>query len=232
MRDVEKILRKLFRPPSVANWVRHNFKRSDRTRNGLLRFAQVPPTYSLKDVYSICEAIVTDSISLEQAEKCAERIKDEKAREAARDIIPLFHAYVRETGFEGLSAFKGFSTPYPLGKGPDGKNITIPVTPTFIILQGAALVPVFVVGWASLTLNDYQKQLMSTIIKDALLTQEDFLGSDALVVCTPKLKRTNARHLVEWLVSTYGSLTEDELQDQFSRYRKALDDVARTLRSE
>jgi len=232
MRDVEKILKKLFRPPSVANWVRHNYKRTDKTRSGLLRFVRVPPTYSLREVYAICEAIVTDQIALEQAEKCIEGISDSKAKEAAREIVPLFHAYVRETGFEGVSAFKGFSTPYPLGKGPDGNNISIPVTPTFIILQNGQLVPVFVIGWATMTLNDYQKQLMSTIIKDALLTQQDFLDSDALIVCTPRLKRTNARHLLEWRVSEYGCLTEDELQDQFSRYRSALEDVARTLRSE
>jgi hypothetical protein len=186
----------------------------------------------LREVYSICEAIVTDQIALDQAEKCIEYITDLKAKEAARDIIPLFYAYAHETRFDGLAAFKGFSTPYPLGKGPDGNNISIPVTPTFIILQGRSLVPVFVIGWAAMTFDDYQKQLMSTIIKDALLTQEDFLGSDALVVCTPKLKRTNARHLVEWRASDYGCLTEDQLQDQLSRYRNALEDVARTLRNE
>ena len=232
MINVEATIKRLLKPPSVANWVRHNFKRTDRTRKGLLRFAKVPPTHSLAEVYSICAAIVTDQIDLEQADKCIDRDKDTRAKVAAREIVPLFYAFAKEQNLEGLAAFKGFSTPYPLGRGPDGKAISIPVTPTFTIIRAGALVPVFLIGWATLPLDDYQKALLSTIINDALLTQQDFLGSDALIICTPKHRKTDARQILTWHASKYATLSEDDLQDQFIRYRKALDDVARTLRSE
>jgi hypothetical protein len=231
MNKIEEVIRRLRRPPSVANWVRHNFKRSDRTRRGLLNFAKAPPLYSLSDIYGICGAIVTDQLSFHQAMRCLEGVKDKRAKEAGKEIVPLFHKFAQEAQLDGLAAFKGFSSPYPIGRA-NNETLSIPVTPTFTILNEGKLVPVFVIGWASMPLNDYQKRLLSTIIHDAILTQQDFIGSDALIVCTPRNKRTKARDLMTWKATEYADLSQDELQEQFSRYRSALEEVIRALRAE
>lgn len=232
MKFSEKTVKRLLRPPSVANWARHNHRRLDDTRKGLLRFATVPPKHSLGDVYSICEAIVTDRISLDQAYKCIEHIDHPMTRKAAREIVPVFFDYAEAEKLDGIAAFKGFRTPYPIGRGPDGSTMTIPVIPTFTILKDQQLTPVFLIGWSDLALDGYQKHLLSTIIRNALLTQQDFIGSDGLVVCTPRSKLTKAREIHDWSVHEYAVLTDDELQEQFARYGQAVNDVIRTLRGE
>lgn len=232
MIDVDATIKRLLRPPSVANWARHNFRRLDETSRGLLRFATVPPRHSLGDVYTICAAIVTDQLSLEQALRCADEIKHPLTRRASREIVPAFYYYAKGRKLDGLSAFKGFRTPYPIGRSSEGGTLTIPVIPTFTMLTGDQLKPVFLIGWASLTLNDYQKQLLSTIIRNAILTQQDFLNSDAEVVCIPRCRRSGGRIVQDWSVRQYAQLTEDDLQEQFARYGSALDQVIRRLRGD
>jgi hypothetical protein len=230
MTNLEKAIKRLAKPPSVANWTRHNFRRLDKTREGLLRFVRVPPKHSLGDVYMICSAIVADGISLQQAEACVDRVKHPLTREAAREIIPTFFAYAKEQQLEGLPAFKGFSAPYPIGRAADGSTLLVPVTPTFTLLDRGVLKPVFLIAWAKLALDDYQKRLLSTIIRNAILTQQDFLGSDATVVCMPRHRLSQARVVRAWSVSEYAQLSDDELQEQFMRYQAALAAVIRTLR--
>lgn len=232
MKSNEEAIKRLLRPPSVANWARHNFRRLDDTERGLLRFAKIPPQHSLSDVYTICEAIVTDRISLKQAEACIDHIKHPQTRKSAREIVPCFFSYAQEQKLEGLPAFKGFKTPYPIGRAPDGSTLTIPVVPTFTLLQDGRVTPVFMIGWSALALTGYQKHLLSTIIRNAILTQQDFLGSDGLVICTPRFKQTEMRIIHAWSVRDYAVLSEQQLHEQFERYGTALEAVVRTLRSE
>lgn len=232
MKNSEQAVKRILRPPSVANWVSHNHRRLDKTKSGLLRFAQVPPKHSLGDVYEICEAIVTDRIPFEQAMKCVDSIKHPLTRIAAREIIPVFFSYAQSIHLDGLPTFKDFRSPYPIGRSSDGSTITVPVIPTFTILQGEKPTPVFMIGWASRQLTGYQKQLLSTVIHNAILTQQDFLGSDALIVRTPRSKLTNTRTIQDWWVRDYPLLTEEELHEQFHRYGQAVTEVIRTLRGE
>lgn len=229
MRTKEQILRQLSRPPSVANWVRHNYRRLDDTTRGLLRFALSPPRHSLGEVYSVCEAIVVDRISLPMALKCVEGIKHPLTRKAGEQIIPEFFEYARSNGLDGLGTFKGFRSPYPIGRGPDGATLSVPVVPTFTIIIGDKPTPVFLIGWSKLALNGYQKSLLSTIIKNAILTQQDFMSSDALVLCTPKYKSTELRQVQSWSVREYATLSEEQLLEQFDRYGSALVDVLKTV---
>lgn len=232
MKNSEQAVKRILRPPSVANWVSHNHRRLDKTKNGLLRFAQVPPKHSLGSVYEICEGIVTDRISFEQAMKCVDSVKHPLTRQAAREIIPVFFSYAQSCQLDGLPIFKDFRSPYPIGRSADGSTITVPVIPTFTILRDDRPTPVFMIGWASRQLTGYQKQLLSTVIHNAILTQQDFIGSDALIVRTPRSKLTNTRTIQDWWVRDYPLLTDDELHAQFQRYGQAVADVVRTLRGE
>lgn len=217
MKNSEQAVKRILRPPSVVNWASHNHRRFDETRNELLRFAQVPPKHSLGSVYEICEAIVTDRISFEQAMKCVDSVKHPLAREAAREIIPVFFSYAQSSHLDGLPTFKDFRSPYPIGRSADDSTITVPVIPTFTILREDRPTPVFMIGWASRQLTDYQKKLLSTVIHNAILTQQDFLGSNALIIRSPRSKLTNTRTIQDWWVRDYPLLTNDDLLAQFQR---------------
>ncbi len=84
----------------------------------------------------------------------------------------------------------------------------------------------FVIEWASIPFNSFQKQLFATIIHKAILTQEGFEGGDAYVVCAPRIKGSRSeRYVRSWKVSEITLLSDAELREQFDRFGNALDDV-------
>ena len=102
----------------------------------------------------------------------------------------------------------------------------IPVRPTFVYNREGKLTPVFIIGWSANALNGFQKRLLATMIQEAILTQEDFEGSDALVLFTPRMSFSkSAREVREMWVSKTWLLSEDELRKQFDCYGNALDDA-------
>jgi hypothetical protein len=163
----------------------------------------------------------------------AGKIANHVTRGAAREILPAFHNYAQTRGLEGVEELDGLGTPFPIGRAPDGSTLTIPVRPTFVALDGDQLKPYFVVGWSRLAYDEYQKSLLSSIICRSLLTQEDFLSSDAQILCLPRSKWSKrTRNVREWSARLYGTLTDDELEEQFVRYSEALTQVISELRGE
>jgi hypothetical protein len=183
-------------------------------------------------VYGICADIALRKLTPSEASDRVEEIENPLTRIAGREIVPVFYGHASHLAFEAVPDFQGFTLPYPIGRGPDGRALLIPIRPAFVLLENERLKPVFLVGWGTLYLSDYQKQLISTIIARSLLTQQDFLASDAEVLCLPRIKRTKVRDIRSWSVRSYALLSDAQLTDQFDRYGTALTQVVKRLRGE
>jgi hypothetical protein len=147
-----------------------------------------------------------------------------------REVIPAFCRYLADTPIEGVPELARFQAMYVVGKKPDNTPLLVPVKPTFVGIRAEKLVPVFVVPWASFNLDPHQKYLLSTVICDSILTQEDFLGSDAEIVAFPRIKHTKTRTQQGWMARQYDLLSQDDLMQQFERYGRALNAVISELR--
>ena len=225
MSSVSKIIDKLRKPPAVHNWVKNIRLRRDDTAFALHNFATNPPRTSLLSAVAICTQIVVDGISLEQAIACTSSIKDPGSRERAKWIARTFHPYAVAAGWRGIQVFRDMQEFYPVSAG-----VRVPVKPTFVINDNGRLVPYFLICWAKLDLTHYQRRILSTLITEAILSLEEFEGSEAHVVCTPlapysKLERT----VKTWRVSEYEPLGDTEKQSLFDRYAGALDDAERMI---
>jgi hypothetical protein len=232
MDDPEAAIKRLLNLPSVINWARHNKRRLDDTRRRLFAFAIRPPRHSLKPVGDICANLASKKISLGRATELIDQISRPVTRIAAREIIPAFAHEAGRRNFEAVPELRGFEIPYPIGRNPDGKLMLVPIRPTFVLIENEKLRPVFMVGWATLKLDDYQKQLISSIICRSLLTHQNFLDSDAEILCFPRIKGTKVRQTQTWTARAYDILSEDNLREQFERYSTALQQVIRRLRGE
>jgi hypothetical protein len=168
----------------------------------------------------------------EAALEKAEEIIRPAARAAGREVIPAFCRYLQNTGIEGVPELDGFQAMYIIGKKPNGDPLLVPVRPTFVGVKNDKLIPVFVVAWAEFNLDGFQKYLLSTIICDAILTQQDFLNSDAEIVAFPRIRHTKSRDRRGWRARQYNLLTQEELVEQFERYSRALRIVINELRGE
>lgn len=232
MADTEKQIQRLMRLPSLVNWVRHNKRRLDDTIFQLREFANNPPRHSLQPVQKLCAALAYGKLDQESALEKAEDIIRPAARVAAKEVIPAFCRYLKKTGVQGVADLDGFQAMYIIGKKPNDEPLLVPVKPTFIGIKNDRLVPVFVVAWVDFKLDPFQKYLLSTIICDAILTQQDFLNSDAEIVAFPRIKNTRARDQRGWHARQYDLLSQDDLIEQFARYSRALRTVIAELREE
>lgn len=232
MDDKTKRRRRLLKLPTVENFARNNRPRTDETTLALTNLDKNPPPFSLAAVKRLCADIALLNVEQSEVESRLKKIRHPGAHRAAREIIPEFLKFVSETGLEGVRDFDGFRVSYPIGPNPDGGTLNIPVAPTFVCFIRDELIPVFLIPWATMVFSDFQKVLMSSIINDALLTHQDFIGCDALVLAFPLIPEARQRFKMSWGVTSYAQMDRERLNHQFLKYGRALTDVLASLDAE
>lgn len=221
MRSIEQRIDQIRRPPSLPNWVRLNDRRRDETAKRITRFVLGKPRHALTKIYGIIADYVTFGISRQTADRALdEGIANDRVRALGSEILEALLPWIDAHGIKGIQVFHEMAARFPIGRG-----IVVPVKPTFVFLDNGSLTPVFVIGWTSFPFSDFQRQLLATLIHRAILTQEGFESSDALVICVPRVTSgLPERRVRAWRVSERTLLTDDELQAQFDQFGNALDD--------
>lgn len=228
MEKIEDKIKRISRIPGVLNWARQNFSRTDKTAAALKKLADAKITVSLNPVYNLCAKLAYREITFDSAFSKASGYEG-FLKNAASEILPLFQDYLVQNQVEAVPDFKEFRVPFPIGSNIDGKVASIPVRPTFVYVRDGRLRPIFLLGWVDTPLDYHQRRLISAIIRRAILTQQDFLGSDAEIVTFPRIKGTKQRYQGGWNISSFPDLSDEELSAQFSRYNKALQQVIKSL---
>lgn len=233
MKD-KKILRRkrLLRLPTVENFSRNNWQRTDDTHLALKNLDRYPPPFSLGPLKALCADIVALDLSQADIALRIQKMRHPAVNQAAREIIPEFLRHLRQHEVQYVPEFTGFKINYPVGPNPDGGTLYVPVAPTYTCFLDGALTPVFVIPWSKLSFSDFQKLLMSSIIQDALLTHQDFLDCDALVMAYPRIEDAHERYPVAWNVTSYARLDREQLNHQFLTYSRALKKVLEELDAE
>ena len=225
-KSAEQRLEEMRRPPSLANWVRLNNRRRDETALRIARFVLAKPRHALAQVYRFLSDYVTLGISAATVRASIDNLTDPLVQRLGHEIADALIPHFDRNDIAGVGAFDGMSERYPIGR-----NVFVPVRPTFVFLKGGRLTPVFIVGWASASLSGFQKRLMATMIQRAILTQEDFDGSDALVLFTPRHPYSKTtREVKEMWVSQSWLLSDEELNKQFNCYGDALEEALKMVK--
>lgn len=221
MANIEELISKVRKPPSLHNWVRLNHRRRDETSRRIAKFVLAKPRHALAKIYTLIADYITYGITKDAVARGLQEIKNPLVRRLGHEIIGVLLPWLDKMTIKGIEVFHNLQVPFPIGRG-----ILVPVKPTFVFQHGSLLTPVFVIGWASMPFSDYQKSLFATIIHKALLTLEGFEGSDAYIVCVPRIKGTQSERYVRfWKVSEVPHLSEEDLKAQFDRFGHALDDA-------
>jgi len=225
MIDPQKLILKLRKPPGVHNWVRNVRRRRYDMAQSLYNTAINAPRHSLRQVTDIIRQVVVDGIDDEQAYKCVEYIKNPRTHAYALQILRVILPYIREHCWEGVEVFKDMVEYYRVAA-----NVNVPVRPTFVVNDGEKVIPYFVICWTEIGLSYYQRRILTTLIQEAILSLEEFDGSDAVIVCVPRYSFSKTeRHVVKWNLSHYPQLSDDEKTDLFERYGGALSDAERMI---
>jgi hypothetical protein len=221
MVNIEELISKVRKPPSLHNWVRLNHRRRDETSRNIAKFVLGKPRHALAKIYTLVADYITYGLSKEAVAKGLQGIKNPLVRKLGHEILGALLPWLDKREIRGIEVFHNLQVPFPIGRG-----ILVPVKPTFVFQRDRSLTPVFIIGWASMPFSDFQKSLLATIIHQAILTLEGFEGSDAYIVCVPRIKGSRTeRHIRFWKVSEVPLLSEEELKAQFDRFGNALDDA-------
>ena len=209
------------RPPSLANWVRLNDRRRDETARRITRFVLAKPRHALSQVYRFIADYATIGASAVAVRKNLDGILNPLVRRLGHEICSALLPWLDEKNIKGIPAFHSMEAFFPIGR-----NISVPVRPTFVYNQEGKLTPVFIIGWSSMPFSDYQKRLFATMIERSILTQEGFENSDALVIFVPRHKYSKTQREVRsmWVRKAW-LLSDAELRAQFDCYGNALDDA-------
>ena len=228
MRTAEQRIAQIRRPPSLPNWVRLNDRRRDETAKRITRFVLGKPRHALTKIYTVIADYVSFGLSKETIFKAVDAIPNKYVRDLGCEIVDALIPWIESQNIQGIQIFHDMVANFPIGRG-----MLVPVKPTFVVLDNGQLVPYFVIGWASFPFNDYQKSLLSSVIYRAILTLEDFAGSDAVVVCVPRISSgIPVRTVRSWRISESALLTDVQLREQFDRFGNALDDAVPVILEE
>lgn len=241
MEEKQTKIDRVRRIPAVVNWARQNNKRTDQTRDNLKRLADNPFMTSLRSTYRLCTQLALREIEIEKA---LEKIGAYKgfSKSAGKAIVPVFKKYIDQKNIRAIPEFKSQNWPYLLGRDSTDTPISIPVRPDFVYENNGKLVPTFLIGWADRPLSTFQKSLMSWVIYDSILTLEDFLDSDGLILTFPKkTKYAREREPVTWWVKSYLNidrrafdinLDKEQFDLQVQLYMRAVEQAVQMIRDE
>lgn len=223
MNDVARRIKRLLSLPSVENWARNNKPRFDDTLLALSNFDRNPPKFSLGPIKRICSSLARSKIDLAEALTEVEKIRHNTVRASGRQVIPALASYLNKNPIEGLDAFDNFRITYPIGRRPNGGTLFIPIIPTFVGIRDNNLCPVFIVPWADIKpFGDFQRTLMASILRDSLLSYQQFIDCDGEIVAFPKADGGPTRAIRRWSIRSHASMDREDLSAQFSKYGRAL----------
>lgn len=216
MNRADAIFKKLDRIPAAPNFVRYNFEDLIKTIKAYVAFAKGMPTISYVEGLKLVKDVVLGLTGPEQARIAARRMKASPSKSAIIAFIEAFCDFAENREFNATPAFAEFSATFEIGR-----NLSVPVRPTLVARESGRFKPVFVFGWKTVPLNDFQRRLLMTILEDAIFSLTDFQSSDAEIIFFPEVD--GCRKPEVWNRADYNLLSEGELKDQMELFLSARD---------
>lgn len=208
------VFRKLDKIPAAPNFVRYNFDDLAKTLKAYVAFAKGMPTVSYLEGLKLIKDLVLGLIDEDQARKAARRIKASPSKLAIIGFIDAFCLYSVDRRYTATLAFSDFTTSFQIGR-----KLYVPVKPTLVAREDGQFKPIFVFGWKSVPLNDFQRRLLMTILEDAIFSLTDFQMSDSEIVFLPETDGVRTPEV--WHRGDYTLLSQAELVNQMELFLAA-----------
>ena len=210
---------KVERPPYAHNWVRYNHPTVPETTKALVSFIMGAPQITYVAGMPIIRDRIVLGLDRATALRAAATKGHKKSQPYVSKFVEAFLDYDEVRQYSGLPAYDQYVAPYQINR-----DIRIPVKPLVVISEGGVLKPIFVVGWATMPLTLFQRQLLMTVLEDAVFSLTDFQNSPGEFLSFPHLKGSNSaqRTPLIWKRGDYGLLSATRMKEQAETYLEAL----------
>lgn len=206
---INKVLRKLDRPPAGPNWARFVFDEQNRSTKAILAFAKGQPPFTYQPSYRAIKDRIELGVSAEAMLRAVTENGAPAGRTQNRELVEAFLRY-EETRNYSVSNPVGFDVEYFRVS----RDVIVPVAPLSVIREKRRFVPIFLCGWTDNPLTLVQRRLLMTMYVDAFLSLTDFQGSPAEILFFPKPKGDDAVRQPEvWKRGDYDALPKKQLNE-------------------
>ena len=210
----DPLFRKLDRIPGAPNFVRYNFEELVKTVKAYVAFAKGMPTVSYISGIALIKDLVLGLSDSAQIKRAARLAKPSPSKIAVIEFVDAFCEYADNRNYKATPSYSDFAAYFPIGR-----ELFVPVKPTLVAREDGQLKPIFVFGWKSVPLTNFQRRLLMTILEDAIFSLTDFLDSDAEIVFLPEVN--GARRAEIWHRGDYDLLSQSEMTNQLEVFLSA-----------
>lgn len=211
--------RKVKTPPAAQNWAGLNAIGNEvKTTSLIANFATSIPSFNYMPGLGACVHKVGLGLDLKTAIRSVERSGAPAGREQNASLVRAFYELDEQRGYSACRVIDSYRGSFRISR-----DVSVPVAPTFTIIENGVQVPVILCGWKSFTLDTAQRSLWMTVLESGLFSFGDYRKSPAEVVLFPEVDTPEGRKRTPLIIKrgTVPLLTESELREQAALYVRA-----------
>lgn len=215
----EQIERKIIRPPAAHNVARLLDPSCElKTTNNIAKFAIGIPSFNYNPALKICIDRVAMSLPLETALKAVKMRGAPAGRDQNASLVEAFYAHDLERGYSQLRMIDNYEGQFKISR-----EISVPTSPTFTVLDKGKQVPVVLCGWKAFSLQRDQVRAWLSMLDSGLFSFADYRHSPWEVVLFPEVEidGTLERHVEVIQPGQYDLFTSNEMRDLAAMYARA-----------
>jgi hypothetical protein len=224
MDELNRLLKKLDRPPAAQNFVRLVTDHPITTGRNIVTLATSTLYWNYRAAYGFARAAIEDGLIESDAVKALRRMSLKLGLEHNEGLLKAFYNYERERKYSILNPVQ-----FESGFFRVSRDIKVPVTPLTVVREKTGFLSVFLCGWSDLKeLTPLRRRLFMTIVEDAFLSLTDYMDGPAEFLFFPKRRiESTETGLIEtrrtpeiWKRGDYDLISQKDMSELIDVYLK------------
>ncbi len=216
----ESIKRKIKNPPAAQNLVRLiDIIDEGKTTKNIANFALSIPSFNYIPGTKMCVEKVKMNVDLDTALTAVSNVGAPAGRKHNADFVRAFYDYDLVRQYSSLKTVENYDGFYRISR-----DIKVPTTPTFTVIEGGKQVPVVICGWKDLSLDRNKLKMWMTMLESGLFSFGDYRNSPAEIRIFPEIEMSNGNWVRKPYVLNRGDIecfTESQMRDIVAMYARA-----------
>lgn len=215
----DRIERKILRPPAAHNVARLLDPSCEiKTTQNIARFAVGIPSFNYLPATKVCIDRVALGIDLSTALKAVGQKGAPAGREHNASLVRAFWQFDEERAYSKLRMLDNYDGQFRISR-----EIAVPTSPTFTVLEKSKQVPVVLCGWKDFALVQDQVRAWLTILESGLFSFADYRSSPWEVILLPEEDGADGKTRRPLVIrrGDYSLFSEEDMRELASMYSRA-----------
>jgi hypothetical protein len=216
----ESIKRKIKNPPAAQNLVRLiEIDDEAKTTRNIANFALSIPSFNYIPGTKMCVEKVRMNLDLATALIAVSNVGAPAGRAHNADFVRAFYEYDIARRYSSLKSVENYQGMYRISR-----DINVPTTPTFTVIDEGKQIPVVVCGWKDLPLDRSKLKMWMTMLESGLFSFGDYRHSPAEIRIFPEVEMSDGSWVRKPYILNRGDIecfTELQMRDIVAMYARA-----------